>query len=96
MTGRGRIGARGGRIKVVLRASGQILGVGIVGPHAGELMAPWCLAMARGLKLSAMAGLLLPYPTLSEISKRVAGNYYAPRLFSVGVRALVRGLLKLP
>lgn len=85
-----------GRIKIVLRAGGQILGVGIVGPQAGELLAPWCLAMGRGLKLSAMAGLLLPYPTLSEISKRVAGNYYAPRLFSVGVRALVRGLLKLP
>jgi pyruvate/2-oxoglutarate dehydrogenase complex dihydrolipoamide dehydrogenase (E3) component len=85
-----------GRIKIVLRAGGQILGVGIVGPQAGELLAPWCLAMARGLRLSAMAGLLLPYPTLSEISKRVAGNYYAPRLFSVGVRALVRGFLKLP
>jgi pyruvate/2-oxoglutarate dehydrogenase complex dihydrolipoamide dehydrogenase (E3) component len=85
-----------GRIKIVLRASGQILGVGIVGPQAGELLAPWCLAIGRGLKLSAMAGLLLPYPTLSEISKRVAGNYYEPRLFSVGVRALVRGLLKLP
>jgi pyruvate/2-oxoglutarate dehydrogenase complex dihydrolipoamide dehydrogenase (E3) component len=85
-----------GLIKVVLRRNGQILGVGIVGPQAGDLLAPWCLAIARGLKLSAMAGLLLPYPTLSEISKRVAGNYYAPRLFSTGVRALVRNLLKLP
>lgn len=83
-----------GLIKIVLRANGQILGVGIVGPHAGELLAPWCLAIARGLKLSAMAGLFLPYPTLSEISKRVAGNFYAPRLFSPGVRALVRGLLR--
>lgn len=85
-----------GLIKIVLRSNGQILGVGIVGPHAGELLAPWCLAIGRGLKLSAMAGLLLPYPTLSEISKRVAGNYYAPRLFSPGVRALVRGLMRLP
>lgn len=85
-----------GLIKIVLRGNGQILGVGIVGPHAGELLAPWCLAIGRGLNLSAMAGLLLPYPTLSEISKRVAGNYYAPRLFSPGVRALVRGLLRLP
>lgn len=85
-----------GLIKIVLRRNGQILGVGIVGPQAGDLLAPWCLAIARGLKLSALAGLLLPYPTLSEISKRVAGNYYAPRLFSPGVRALVRGLLRLP
>ncbi len=85
-----------GRIKIVLRAGGQILGVGIVGPHAGELLAPWCLAISRRLKLSAMASILLPYPTLSEISKRIAGKYYEPRLFSPGVRALVRGLLRLP
>lgn len=85
-----------GRIKIVVRANGQILGVGIVGPRAGELLAPWCLAIGRNLKLSAMAGLLLPYPTLSEISKRVAGDFYAPRLFSPGVRALVRGLMRLP
>lgn len=84
-----------GLIKVVLRANGRILGVGIAGPQAGELLAPWCLAMARGLKLSAIAGLLLPYPTLSEVSKRVAGNFYAPRLFGAGVRAIVRGLLRL-
>jgi pyruvate/2-oxoglutarate dehydrogenase complex dihydrolipoamide dehydrogenase (E3) component len=83
-----------GLIKIVLRANGRILGVGIVGPRAGELLAPWCLAMARNLKLSAIAGLLLPYPTLSEISKRVAGNFYAPRLFGVGVRTIVRGLLR--
>lgn len=83
-----------GRIKLVLRAQGQILGVGIVGPQAGELLAPWCLALGRGLKLSSVAGLLLPYPTLSEISKRVAGNFYAPRLSGPGVRAIVRGLLR--
>lgn len=83
-----------GLIKIVLRANGRILGVGIAGPQAGELLAPWCLAIARGLKLSAIAGLLLPYPTLSEISKRAAGNFYAPRLFGAGVRAIVRGLLR--
>lgn len=84
-----------GLIKLVLRRNGTILGVGIVGPQAGELLAPWCLALSQGLKLSAIAGLLLPYPTLAEISKRAAGNFYAPRLSGPGVRALVRGLLRL-
>ena len=83
-----------GLIKLVLRRNGTILGVGIVGPQAGELLAPWCLALAQDLKLSAIAGLLLPHPTLAEISKRAAGNFYAPRLSGPGVRAIVRGLLR--
>jgi len=85
-----------GFMKVVNDRRGRVLGVTIVGVQAGELLAPWCLAMARGLKLSAMADLLLPYPTLGEVSKRVAGQYYAPRLFGAGTRRLVGALLRLP
>lgn len=60
---------------------GRPVGVTIVGAHAGELIAPWALAMSRNLKLSAMAGAVLPYPTLAEIGKRAAGAYFSPRLF---------------
>ena len=81
--------AIGGFIKVVSGRNGAILGVTIVGAKAGELLAPWALAMARGLKLSALAGLMLPYPTLGELSKRAAGQFYAPKLFSPWVRRLV-------
>ena len=81
-----------GFIKVVSDRRGHILGVTIVGRQAGEMLAPWCLAMSRRLKLSALAGLMLPYPTLSELSKRAAGQFYAPRLFSAPVRRLVRFL----
>jgi len=85
-----------GLIRIAAARNGRILGVAIAGKGAGELLAPWCLAIAKGLKLSAMAGLLLPYPTLGEVSKRVAGQYYAPRLFSAGTRRLVGALLRLP
>lgn len=84
--------AEAGFLKVISDRKGRILGVTIVGRQAGELLAPWCLAMSRRLKLSALAGLLLPYPTLSELSKRAAGQFYAPRLFSAPVRRLVRFL----
>jgi hypothetical protein len=70
--------------------------VAIVGKGAGELLAPWCLAIRRGLKLSALADLVLPYPTLGEISKRAAGQYYTRRLFGAGTRRLVGALLRLP
>jgi hypothetical protein len=39
-----------------------------------------------------MAGVIAPYPTLSEISKRAAGSYYTPSLFSARTRAIVRFL----
>ncbi|MGB3808696.1 MAG: FAD-dependent oxidoreductase [Parvibaculum sp.] len=81
-----------GQIKVITDMHSRILGCTIVGPNAGELILPWVLAKSRGLKLSALAGLVVPYPTLSEISKRVAGAYYTPTLFSARTRALVRFL----
>ena len=34
------------------------------------------------MKLSTLAGLVHPYPTLGEINKRVAGDVMAPKLFS--------------
>ena len=81
-----------GFLKIVSDRRGRVLGVTIVGVQAGELLAPWCLAMARGLKLSAVAGPMLPYPTLSEMGKRAAGQFYAGRLFSPATRKLVRVL----
>src|SRR5262245_41573156 len=45
-----------GFLKIASDRRGRVLGVTIVGPQAGDLLAPWCLAMARKLKLSAVAG----------------------------------------
>jgi pyruvate/2-oxoglutarate dehydrogenase complex dihydrolipoamide dehydrogenase (E3) component len=80
---------RGG-IKVITQGDGTILGVSILGHNAGELIQLWVLAMARRLKLSAMTGLIFPYPTLGEISKAAASAFYAPKLFSAWPRRLVR------
>jgi hypothetical protein len=33
------------------------------------------------LKMSAIAGMVAPYPTLGEVSKRAAGAYFSPKLF---------------
>ena len=85
-----------GRIKVVLDKRGTILGAGIVGPHAGELIGLWGLAITRKLKLSALTGVIFPYPTLGELSKTVASAFYAPKLFSAWPKRLVRLLLSLP
>ena len=81
-----------GFLKGVLSKRGIILGATIVGPHAGELILPWVLAVSKGMKIGVLAGLIAPYPTLSEITKRAAGSYYTPALFSARTRAVVRFL----
>ena len=39
------------------------------------------MALANNLKMSAIAAMVLPYPTMGEINKRVAGAYFSPKLF---------------
>lgn len=68
----------------------------LVGKNAGELIAPWSLAISQGLSLSAISGMVLPYPTLSEISKRASGNFYSPKLFeNETLKRVVRVLQRL-
>ncbi|HEX9464972.1 MAG TPA: FAD-dependent oxidoreductase [Alphaproteobacteria bacterium] len=83
-----------GLIKVVADRRGRILGAGIVGPNAGELLLTWSLAIAKRATLRDMAGLIAPYPTLSEVSKRAAGSFYTSQLFSPRTRRLVRFLAR--
>ena len=79
-----------GFLKLMVGKRGRVLGATIVGAHAGELILPWVLAIARGIKLSAVASLIVPYPTMSEVSKRAAGAYYTPALFNGRTRLLVK------
>ncbi|TYO90833.1 dihydrolipoyl dehydrogenase family protein [Oceanicella actignis] len=65
----------------VMAVRGRPIGVTIVGPHAGELIGLWALAISARLKLSAVAGLTLPYPTLNDASRQAAAAHYAARLF---------------
>jgi pyruvate/2-oxoglutarate dehydrogenase complex dihydrolipoamide dehydrogenase (E3) component len=81
-----------GRIKVLVGKKGKILGCSIVGKNAGDLIGPWALALANDLKIRAFTNTIMPYPTLSEVSKRAAGAYYTPTLFSKRTRKIV-GLL---
>ncbi len=79
-----------GMVKIVTDRRGRILGAGIVGAHAGELIQPWILAVTRRLHIGAMAGMIAPYPTLGEAGKRAAGSYYTPTLFGRRTRFVVR------
>jgi pyruvate/2-oxoglutarate dehydrogenase complex dihydrolipoamide dehydrogenase (E3) component len=69
-----------GMIKLIIRR-GRPVGVTIVSPGAGEMIGIWSLMLANRMKLGALAGTILPYPTLGELSKRAAGSYFSPKLF---------------
>ncbi len=84
-----------GLVKIITTARGVIVGAGMVGPHAGEVIQSWCLPIARGMKIKHMAGLILPYPTFGEINKRAAGSYFTQALFSDRTRWIVRLLARL-
>lgn len=81
-----------GFIKAIVGGNGRILGATIVSEGAGDLISPWALAVANRLKISAFTNMIAPYPTRSEISKRAAGAYYTPALFSDRTRMAVRFL----
>jgi dihydrolipoamide dehydrogenase len=52
-----------------------ILGVTIVGVHAGDLIAEYVLAMKHGLGLNKILGTIHTYPTLAEANKYAAGEW---------------------
>lgn len=83
-----------GLVKVIATKSGRVLGAGIVGPQAGELIQLWSLVISKRLKLGDVANLILPYPTLGEVNKRVAGSFFTQKLFSPFTRKIVRFLAK--
>lgn len=65
-----------GFVKVLTRpGTDKILGVTLVGEHAGDLIAEYVLAMKHGLGLSKILGTIHIYPTLAEANKYAAGAW---------------------
>jgi pyruvate/2-oxoglutarate dehydrogenase complex dihydrolipoamide dehydrogenase (E3) component/uncharacterized membrane protein YdjX (TVP38/TMEM64 family) len=69
-------GVAHGFVKVLtVPGKDRILGVTIVGEHAGDLLAEMVLAMRHGLGLNKILGTIHTYPTLAESNKYVAGEW---------------------
>jgi pyruvate/2-oxoglutarate dehydrogenase complex dihydrolipoamide dehydrogenase (E3) component len=71
--------------------NGRVRGVTIVGAQAGELIHFWSLIIAQNLKLSKVSSVITPYPTLSDINKKLIGAYFTPRLFD---NAMIKSFVK--
>ena len=82
-----------GLVKIITTRRGRILGAGIAGAGAGDLIQPWVLALEQGIRISAMAGSVLPYPTRGEAGRRAAVGYFADFASNSLVRRVI-GLIK--
>ena len=87
-------GKTAGQIKMITDRKGHILGVGIAGAGAGEMINMWALAISQKLKVKDVAGYIPPYPTMAEIGKRAAITYFAPMTRKPFVRNLIGFLRK--
>lgn len=60
--------------------SGRILGATIVSRHAGEMIGELVLAVQKRMKLSELSSVIHPYPTQSEVIKRLGDEFMRSRL----------------
>jgi pyruvate/2-oxoglutarate dehydrogenase complex dihydrolipoamide dehydrogenase (E3) component len=84
-----------GLVKVIAARNGRILGAGILGENAGELIAPFALAVSQRLTVKAFATTVFPYPTRSEAARRAALAFYVPMAGSPWVKRAIRLLRRL-
>jgi pyruvate/2-oxoglutarate dehydrogenase complex dihydrolipoamide dehydrogenase (E3) component len=61
-----------GLAKIVTDSRGRVLGAAIVGPHAGELIAEYAIAVAKRMNAKELTEIIHAYPTLAQINRRVA------------------------
>mgnify|MGYP001150843619 CR=1 FL=1 len=87
-------GATQGELRLHV-AKGRIIGASLLGPQAGELIHEIALAVSERIPLRKIASLVHAYPTLAQITKRAAGSYFSPTLFSPKTRSFVKWINRL-
>ncbi|MDD5258369.1 MAG: dihydrolipoyl dehydrogenase [bacterium] len=83
-----------GFAKVICDRKGYVLGAHIVGANAGEIIHECVLAMSAKLKIGQLSSTLHIYPTLSQVVKRSADQYYTDLLSAGWVKTLSRYLIR--
>ncbi len=69
-----------GLVKMITDKKGRILGAGIVGAQAGELVTFFAYLIANKMNVSSLTKFVAPYPTIAEIVKRAGNAYYHDKL----------------
>lgn len=83
-----------GLIKLVCDGKARIIGAHILGPHAGELIHEYVLAMRENLPITKISKAIHVYPTDSQGVKRAADQYYKEKLFTGWFPKLAKWLIR--
>ncbi len=79
-----------GFAKIITRRNGQVIGAGIVGPAAGELIHVWILMIHRKMRITELSDAIFPYPTLGYVNKHAADQAREPVRYGHWTRQLVK------
>jgi pyruvate/2-oxoglutarate dehydrogenase complex dihydrolipoamide dehydrogenase (E3) component len=85
-----------GLVKLIVDRRGRILGAGAVGPGAGELTAFFAFCVANKLSVRNLVAFVPPYPTLTEIAKRLGTEYYRDAASNPWLRRVIDLVRRLP
>lgn len=83
-----------GLAKVITDKKGYILGAHIAGANAGEIIHEYVLAKSSGLKIGSLSSTIHIYPTLTQVVKRSADQYYIDMMNAAWLRWFFRLMLK--
>ena len=83
-----------GLAKVITDKKGYILGAHIVGANAGEIIHEYVLAKSSKLKIGTISSAIHIYPTLAQVVKRSADQYYIDMMNAAWLKWLFRLMLK--
>jgi pyruvate/2-oxoglutarate dehydrogenase complex dihydrolipoamide dehydrogenase (E3) component len=84
-----------GIIKLVCDRKLRLLGAHILGPHAGELIHEYVLAMKLKAPITAISQTIHVYPTVSQAVKRACDQYYREKLFTGWFPKVAKWLIRL-
>ena len=82
-----------GLVKVIIDKKGYILGAHIVGVNAGEIIHEYVLAKSSKLKIGNLSSAIHIYPTLAQVVKRSADQYYIDMMNAVWLKGFFRLML---
>ena len=83
-----------GLIKLICDKKGKILGAHILGVGAGDLINEYIFAMKNNLPVQKISQTVHIYPTMGQVVKRGADQYYKEKLFSGWFPKVARFLMK--
>ena len=85
--------AQGHAVVIARRLTGRVLGAHLIGPHVGDMLSVFTLAIDRNISLWKLRATIYAYPTYSLIIKKIGDVFFAQQVASLRTD-LRRGLIK--